>query len=261
MLKAILPVIGLSLLVAVPAAAQQSKPSYVRLGAGLSDSNSAVYRDRDCASTDPAALFGCADGPDGNPIGAYGGYGSSVIIEGAWGHYLSDWLRGELAFGYRPDLDFTGQSNFAGVTLGTEPVEARGRNVTMMANAYLMLTPLFGNIAGFQPFISGGAGLAFNRTSEVSYFFPSLGAGDATITQPGSTTDFAWSLGAGAVVDLGDTIAVELAYRYFDMGKMRTRPGDIQIIREGRDDLMIPVDATHASLDAHEFLFSLIYRY
>jgi opacity protein-like surface antigen len=244
------------------AAEDNDHPRYIRLGIGLSDTRSTSFADQDCTATSPAALFGCDNGPDGNPIGAYGSFGSSVLFEGAWGQDITNWLRGEVALGYRPDLNFSGQSNFSDVTLGTEPVDATGRNITLMANAYLELSDILGmEQSSVHPFLSGGVGVAFNRTSAVTYSFPSLGAGDATITQGGSTTDFAWSLGAGIGIDLTDRLGLELAYRYIDLGDVATAPGDIRIVRAGRDDLLIPVDATVAALKAHEFLFSLIYRY
>jgi opacity protein-like surface antigen len=236
--------------------------SYIRLGMGVSDSRAATFADQDCAASNPAALFGCGNGPDGNPIGAYGDFGTSVLVQAAWGYYLADWFRGELAFDYRPGVDFAGQSNFTGVTLGTEPVAAKGRNIAIMANGYVQLDALFGEgDARVHPFLSGGVGVAFNRTGAITYSFPSLGTGDTTITPAGTSTDFAWSLGAGLGIDLTDRLGMELAYRYVDLGTVETAPGDIIITREGRDVLNIPIDSTKAALKAHEVLFSLVYRY
>jgi hypothetical protein len=47
-------------------------PVSVRAGLGAATSQSTAFSDKDCEAISPAAYFGCGDGPDAKPRGAYG---------------------------------------------------------------------------------------------------------------------------------------------------------------------------------------------
>ena len=65
---------------AEPVSAQGDAPSrpesgpYVPLGAGIDWVEATGFRDADCSSQNPAALFGCGAGNNGQPLGAGGGF-------------------------------------------------------------------------------------------------------------------------------------------------------------------------------------------
>ena len=233
----------------------------VRIGVGAAISDDAAFSDANCAATDPLAYFGCGIGSDGRPLGAYGDFGSSALIDAGIGIWLRDWLRAEATFSYRPDLGFDGRANFPFVPGDEEPVSSDVESFSILATGYLYPTPLF-DVALWpvSPFVSAGLGVAHNRTSQMDYEFPTLGPGSATITQGGSNTDFAWSVGAGLDVDLAEDWALSLAYRYSDLGEVVTDQGDILVIRPGRE-FTIPVGETMAPLRLHEVFLSLRYEF
>ena len=63
-----------------PAPSQTEAPpkretgAYGRLGAGVAWPETDAFRDGNCTSTQPAALFGCGAGNDGRRLGATGGF-------------------------------------------------------------------------------------------------------------------------------------------------------------------------------------------
>ncbi|MBK5932380.1 hypothetical protein CCR82_18070 [Halochromatium salexigens] len=96
---------------------------YLRAAVGIEQSNDAEFSDRDCASQQPAALFGCVRGDDGRPLGAYGDFGRYPLLKVAFGKRLLPWLRTDLSLGYRFDSDYQDNANF--LSVGThEPVSA-----------------------------------------------------------------------------------------------------------------------------------------
>ena len=233
----------------------------VRLGIGAAFSEDAAFSDENCASVDPAAYFGCGIGSDGRPFGAYGDFGSSVLIDAGLGVWLQDWLRAEATVSYRPDLGFDGVANFSNVPNNTEPVRSDMESLSVMATGYVYPAPLLAlDLGPVNPFVSAGLGVAYNHTSAMDYEFPTLGPGSATITQGGSHTDFAWSVGAGLDVDIAEDWVLSLAYRYSDLGEVVTDQGDILVIRPPRE-FTIPVGETMAPLRLHEVFVSLRYAF
>ena len=235
---------------------------YLRLSAGVADATNTVFSDDNCLRASPAAYFGCGDGPDGNPIGAYGNFGTAPLIEGAVGHDIFPWLRGELALSHLWNANFSGQANFSGVAIGQQPVSGRVRSTAFMVNGYVdLLSAVRQNNGPFSTYISGGVGLSHNEIDQMDYEFPTLGPGDKTLVPSGDSTNFAWSIGAGVAYEIRPGLTADLGYRYFDRGTVNTDVGDIQIIRTGAPDNFIEVGGTNAALRTNEVTFSLRYNF
>ncbi|WP_375462706.1 outer membrane protein [uncultured Methylobacterium sp.] len=134
-------------------------------------------------------------------------------------------------------------------------------SAVVLANAYFDL----GTWYGVTPFIGGGAGVAFNHVSgygtnstftspsyAYDYGHPSYGEGDDCYCQPSyaykpvydahgnpvyqsqsyskfyksnTGTSFAWALHAGLAYNVTDAFKVELAYRYLNLGSVKTGTG------------------------------------
>ncbi|MCP4381172.1 MAG: outer membrane beta-barrel protein [Hyphomicrobiales bacterium] len=254
-------IVGFLTVPAVLAAGERNSDAYFRLGLGAAITGDTSFKDGDCASTDPAALFGCGPGSNGRPLGAYGDFGTSELIDFGFGAWFSDWLRAEATLSYRPGLAFTGHANFLTIPAKSQPVGADVESLSMMASGYLYPGPLFGIDSGrASPFLSAGLGVARNHTDKMVYRFPTLGADSVTITQPGSSTELAWSVGAGLDVDVARNLVASFAYRFSHLGDVRTNRGDARIVRS-TFDVDIPVGKTRAPLVAHELFFSLRYQF
>ena len=225
--------------IAAPALARSF---YIRAGAGHERSRDSAVRDRDCSATNPPALFGCG-------FEARGDFGRAPVFEAAIG--FGSRARVELAVAHR-SLELDANANFTGVT-GEQPVHAELRSTGVMINGSLELAPRAWRL---RPFVTAGAGAARNSTDPVVYAFPGISEEAVTITPRGAHTNFAWNAGLGATFDLSPSLALELAIRHTDLGRMRSPRGTATIIRPTRT-LEIDIDETHADLATRGITLSL----
>jgi opacity protein-like surface antigen len=211
-------------LIALPAAAHAE--SYLRAGLAYERSRETGFRDLDCASTAPPALYGCGVSAGGAPLTARGDFGSTVAGELGVGTRISPYLRIEAVATYRPDLDFRGDANFVR-TPGEQRVTADGSSLSAMGAVYADLG-LYGRL---RPFLGVGLGASRNRIGAVRFDFPGLAPGAATVTPGGKRTELAWMATAGFSTALSKRLTLDLAYRYVDLGEVRTDAGPAQIVR------------------------------
>lgn len=217
-------------------------PVYVRAGVGLDRTRDTVLRDRDCGSTQPPALFGCG-------FDARGDFGRTPAFELAIG--AGTRTRVELALAHR-ELDLDATSNFTGVP-GDQHVRADGRSISAMLSGAVDLAP---GTWRLRPFVTAGAGVARNSTSDVVYSFPGIAPEAVTITRGGTHTAFAWNAGVGAAFTLTDTLALDLTFRQVDLGTLRSPRGTATIIRPNRT-LELEIDETRAEVETRGIMLSL----
>lgn len=237
-----------------PAAA--APPPFVRVGAGYDGSESTTVRDLDCSATEPPALFGCVDGPDGRSLGARGDFGETVAVDLGVGWEVSSRMRIELALVGRPDLSLDAEANFLDVT-EEQPVTADAESFAAFVVVAYDLGPARWRA---RPFVAAGAGAARNEVDEVTYAFPGIGPEAVTVTQGGSHTDFAWSASAGLAVPLTGATTLDLAVRYSDLGEVRTDAGEATIVRPNRT-FSLDIAGTRADLETLGAQLSLRYRF
>lgn len=217
----------LTFCVAVPAGAAGW---YLKGTLGFEWSLAADFSDRDSSAQSPPAYFGTIAGNDGRQIGSYGNFGRFPSVEAAVGKQIRPWLRSELAFAWRPDMQYRGGANFAGVP-GDQPVSARADSFCGMVNLFLDIAGLSGvDLGRFQPYVGGGVGVAHNRLGEMIYLFPgNPGAHKVTITPGGTNTDIAFMASIGTGIALSKRIILDLSYRYTDLGRVETDPGGMYL--------------------------------
>jgi opacity protein-like surface antigen len=228
---------------------------YGRLGLGYDWPEGSRYRDADCASTVPPALFGCGDGADGRQLGAVGDFDPTAVLDAALGYRVNDWLRAEALLSWRPTMDVHGQSNFLGAG-SNQPVSGWVSSVAGFGVAYLDL-PRFGQV---RPFLGAGLGVAHNRMGAMTYQFPSLSATATTTTAGGSSTDLAYLLTAGLSIPLGDRVDLDLAYRYTDLGLLQTDSGQATVVRAA-GTRSLAIAGTQADLQTHGVTLSVRYAF
>ena len=152
---------------------------------------------------------------------------------------------GALAIGYdfsdygapiRTELEYTTRSSYRTesdrVYPGIVDVPVKSQNKvkiqTLMFNAFLD----FETDTSFTPYIGAGLGVAFikgeNTVSSpynihrISYDGGVSWTNVNTISTSESERKFAWDLTAGGAWDLTDNLALDLGYRYFNFGKVKT---------------------------------------
>lgn len=245
-------------------AAHAAQPGtfYTKAGLGGSFSRDATFADRNCASSSPAALFGCGPGNNGNPLGADGGFGTSVLLEFGGCYQAYQWLRAEILLAYRPDFSFSGNSNFRQINPSYK------QRVTGDASSLSgSLSVIFdaASVTGlsnqkFHPLLLGGIGFSHNRLESMDYHFPTT----VTQTPSGSTTELSWHVGAGVAYDYSESISFECIYRYSDLGTLQTDANTMLIKRRSDNAIIsdsIVIGTTRADLTTYELLFSVIWYF
>jgi opacity protein-like surface antigen len=245
--------LAIAAVASLPAAAHDD--GYVRAGFGVDASANARFADVHCARTDPPALFGCVAGNDGRALGARGDFGRALALDAGLGRRFSPRWRGEVLLGGHPQMRFHGNANFLGVS-GAQPVDARVRSLALFAVGWFDV-PATGR---WQPFVGVGVGVARNRLGTMAYGFPGLAPGAATRVHGGNRTGFAWLASAGVAVALTDRLHLDLAWRYTDLGEVRTDSGSATIIRSSGNH-RLDIAATRAPLRTRGLLASLRYRF
>ena len=222
---------------------------YLRGGIGFDHPGNAIFTDIDCSLTSPAVLYGCGTGGDGAPYRSRGSFGTVPAIELGLG-YSTGAARFEMLLEYRPNFTFEGRANFL----------APERQQSVMMD----LSSVSGMLAGFvdfrrpgqfTPFIGAGIGTVRTRTDPTTMTFPAT-----TTTVPGgSRTGLAWMVTAGAGVALSERVTLDLAWRYTDLGEVRTGQGPGSVVwRDGsRDPLPLDLAPTRSRLAGHGLRISL----
>ena len=111
----------------------------------------------------------------------------------------------------------------------------------------------------FAPFLGAGISVAYTRIGKTTMTFPAT-----TTTVPGgSRTGLAWMATAGAAVALGGRVTLDLAWRYSDLGEVRSPRGPGRVVRRdgSREPLPLDLAPTKARLKGHGVRVSLRYAF
>lgn len=232
---------------------------YLRVGGSLERAEETRFKDKSCSSTTPAALYGCGAGNDGSPKSTLGDFGTMAGFELGVGRLVTPALRLEAVLQHRPSFSFKGRANFVQTT-ARQPVSADLSSLSGMIAGYVDLPQLgLGKLGPFSPFFGGGAGVSRIHIGETRMEFPKT----ATIVPGGQRVGFARMLTAGVGIELTETVALDLAYRYTNSGVAETGRGTGRIVwRDGsREPLELSLAETRAKLSGHGIWVSLRYRF
>ena len=145
---------------------------YLRAGFVADGSKPTRFKDEDCSSTSPAALYGCGDGVDGAPLSSLGDFGTKAGIDLGLGYVAAPALRLEAMLQHRPRFSFDGRANFIQTT-DRQDVSAELSTLTGMLAAYVDLPALgLPRVGPLSPFAGAGAGLSRIRIGETRMEFP-----------------------------------------------------------------------------------------
>lgn len=251
LLLAALPAVGLG------EARAASPGSFFRFGYGVDVSRDVDFADRDCAATAPPALFGCGEGGDGRALGARGELDRAALLDVGVGWDGGLW-RLELLASRRTPRDYAGAANFLAVDPAQQPVAARVDGTSLLLQGTLDLAALGGHDAArWRPYLTLAAGVARNTVDAMHYDFPTLGAAATTRVPDGRWEGFAAAAGAGVSRAFG-RFALDLGWRYADLGEIATARGTATIVRASRPQpLRLEIAPTRADWRGHEFTASV----
>ena len=176
---------------------------YIRADGGGAFSTTTRFRDDDPDA--PNAILG--------PGGRFkGGNGDSPLYDVGFGARVLPYLRWDATVSYLPSLRFSGTDNF-----GVGSVEtAQIRSIAGFVNVYVDFNGFWPYALGpFQPYVDLGIGAASNR----------VGAFSSTVVgtiQQKTEVSAAGAIGAGIGWAIAPNITLDLAYRFLDLGEMRT---------------------------------------
>jgi opacity protein-like surface antigen len=125
------------------------------------------------------------------------------------------WLRFDLTGDYRGDAVFVAQDKYAGgfgFTAGTDEYTADVKTWLGLANVYWDI----GTWCGFTPFL--GAGIGFATVTVDGLRDVNVPVAGVAFGATNTNTNFAWALHAGVSYDVSPQLAIDLAYRYAQLG-------------------------------------------
>lgn len=238
--------------------------TYVRGGVILDWGQDTRFKDGDCSSTTPAALYGCGMGNDGAPLGSLGDFGTIAGLEVGLGYAIRPSLRLEAGIQYRPNFSFDGRANFTGGVLADpsvrQDVAAELSSLSGMLAAYLDIGELLlFHYAPFGPYLGVGGGLSRIEIGETRMDFPKT----STIVPGGDQVSFSWMLTAGVAVSLSPRLTLDVGWRYTDHGAIETASGEGRVVwRDGsREPLELDFAKTKGHLRGHGLNVSLRYAF
>jgi len=177
------------------------------------------------------------------------GYGGGV------GYQINPWLRVDATIDQRATSSFRGYSSRSVFETGYNLEAGKVDVLTGLVNVYADI----GTWYGFTPYVGAGVGFADKRMSRnytqttclIDGCDGSEGTGprNAAFRANHSVMTFAWALTAGLSYDLGAGFSVDAAYRYIDLGKIRSGLDEFGGLTRVKD------------LAASEFRVGLRYRF
>ena len=150
--------------------------------------------------------------------------------------------------GFRADVQFgsEGSRKFEGDPTPADPAHTTIKSYTGLVNGYYDI----GTFGGVTPYVGAGAGLAYHKMSDV--YFTGYGAPVNRI-EGKNDLSFAWALMAGASVQLNERFALDMGYRYLNMGSAESGRAD----NAGFINPALHID----DIAAHEFRVGLRYAF
>jgi opacity protein-like surface antigen len=173
------------------------------------------------------------------------GFDSAPIFGLGVGYYFNEWLRFDVTGEYRGRANFHGLDIYGGGT-GTDQYTGSKSEWLALGNAYIDL----GTWNNLTPFV--GAGIGFSRNTISSFLDVNTPTGGVAYGDTASKWNFAWALHAGVSYRVTKNFAVELSYRYVNLGDARS--GDL-VTYTGVNSIYNPMEFN--KITSHDFRIGL----
>ena len=229
----------LSLLVAAVLVMGWSAPSFA--GNPYASANIGIAWFEDATAT---AVEGDEDDKD-DTVGLE--FDSGIALTGALGYDFGS-TRLEAELGYQTnDVSTVTESNSKDTN--TEDGYGDVSLTTFMFNGYYDIKPM--DDSDVEIFLTAGIGAAFVNVNEVGPEVYPWGGFDDDDSSTFSETTWAYQVGAGVSIPVGNGIMVDARYRYFNTADVTTRD----------DDDVFDNDPMNISFDSHSALVGLRYNF
>jgi opacity protein-like surface antigen len=158
-------------------------------------------------------------------------YGSGGFAGAGVGYQFTNWFRGDVTGEYRFSTGIRGTDTETFVSGGIpvngfETFKGNLSSAVVLVNGYFDL----GTWYGVTPFVGGGVGYAHHflsgfETTTQNFYPAALGLPTGVsggIIRNSDKGNFAWALHAGLGYDVSPNLKLEIAYRYLNLGDLRT---------------------------------------
>src|SRR5215813_14957364 len=146
-----------------------------------------------------------------------GGFDSAPFYGAGVGYQWTSWFRADVTGEYRGKASFHALDHYFNAgNYFTNDYKASKSEWVALVNAYIDL----GTWWSITPFIGAGVGAAFNTIEH--FRDTNVIAGGGGWADTGTQTSLAWALHAGASYRASSNFAVELSYRYLNVGNARS---------------------------------------
>ena len=228
---------------------------YISGNLGFDRFNDAAFMDVDCDAQSPNALYGCGKDDMGVSRRASGDFDTANLVGVGVGYALGA-TRLAFEIDYRSGFSYSGTANF----LAPDREQSASADISTLSGmfaGYVDLDKLSGVRFGrFSPFVGVGIGLTRNHVKGYNITFPVT----QTVVPDGKDTEFAWMATAGVSVAVRKRLTLDLAYRYSDMGEVRTGSGGGSVDwRDGSRSVPLDLAPTFADMQSHGIRLSLRY--
>ena len=158
--------------------------------------------------------------------------GDAAFAGAGIGYQFNSWIRFDITGEYRTALSLSsvqsydcsafGCADAFGNTRAFDKYSGTVQSIVALLNASIDI----GTWYGITPFVTAGVGGAFNHVSSITDVGVNgpggFGVGGFGFSRAHDDTDLAWAVGAGLSYAVTPNLKLELAYRYLDMGTIRT---------------------------------------
>jgi opacity protein-like surface antigen len=136
------------------------------------------------------------------------------------GYKFNDYLRSDVVFDYETPAKFKGSIWCQSLACGSggylDGERVKIEAYSALANVYADL----GNFHGVIPYIGGGIGASYLRTSDVEGAAKDANTGKNP--EGAGKWNFAWALMAGVEYPISDSLSLDLGYRYLNLGDAKS---------------------------------------
>jgi opacity protein-like surface antigen len=141
-----------------------------------------------------------------------GGFDSAPFYGAGVGYQWTSWLRTDITGEYRGKASFHALDRYFNAGYFTNDYTASKSEWVALVNAYIDL----GTWWSITPFVGAGVGVAYNTIEH--FRDTNVIAGGGGWADTGRQTSLAWALHAGASYRASQNFAIELSYRYLNVG-------------------------------------------
>jgi opacity protein-like surface antigen len=148
--------------------------------------------------------------------------GKSDIMEIGIGSYFSETFSGEISLAQRNGFKYaTTHTKSDGVADTTLRYKADVESLAVFINGYFNAQPLSIIQTSVTPYLGVGVGFSRNKMGAVDITQVSDGVslGNAASN---TETEFAYKLALGTLINLSDSVSVDLNYQYVDLGNIKS---------------------------------------